>query len=146
MENSRKQTNIFGYSISCNCRKRKHSAGVINHFFNISKLPSCVPLTQIWAVLSPRILLCVYKFLISCASCVYHWYMLARAQRQMCSRVHQKLLSGLMTCPVFPIKWLCIQKFTFPITSTLLVLMTYQVFTWGCCWWRLLLYKAGSEH
>lgn len=82
MENSRKQTNIFGYSIPCNCRKWKHRTGVINPFFNISKLPSRVPLTQIRAVLSPRILLYVYKFLISCVSCVYCIYV------GMCSKTN----------------------------------------------------------
>lgn len=45
MENSRKQTNIFGYCIFCNCRKCKQSMGVINYFSVISKLLSCIHIT-----------------------------------------------------------------------------------------------------
>lgn len=42
MENSSKQTSIFGYSIFCNCRKWKQSMGVITYFSIISKLVMCV--------------------------------------------------------------------------------------------------------
>lgn len=176
MENSSKQTNLFGYSRFCNCRKHKQSIGIINYFSVISKLLSCVRITT-YTHISSAIQYYDQEYFFTCTSswycisAVYTAYTLACAQRQMCMYAchcvyictcgthqgidmtlvkkdyipfkgvvtYQQVLSSLITWAVFPMKWLCISKLTFPIALVLSVLMKKQLFKWGCCWWRLLL-------
>lgn len=141
MESCSKQTNVFGYSILCNCKKCKQSMGVINYFSIISKLLSCVRITTYTHIgritqyyNQEYFFTCTSSWY--CISAVYTVYTLACAQRQMgiyachcvyiCTwytsgyrhyarerRLHsfksvvtyQKVLSSLVTCTLFPMKW-----------------------------------------